>query len=358
LLVGAAVLSAALEAILRPGAPERLVWAGTVVLLAPTLLWRRAMPLAMVGVGFGVSALIPVVVGGGAREAPNTYSLAFLLVLPFALVRWGSGREVVLGGAIIVGKVGLWLTLGLMGLGDVVGGFILLFAIGAAGAALRYRAGARLRQLDQVRSLERERLARDLHDTVAHHVSAIAIRAQAGLATAASRPDAAPDALRVIEAEASLALAEMRGIVRVLRQGEPADLAPGPTGSGLERLAVGPAQEGPAVDVLISGDVAGLAAPVGAALHRLAQESVTNARRHARHASRIEVRVAVDDALVRLSVTDDGDPGTSGRQRAPGFGLAGMAERAALLGGTFQAGPNAGRGWTVTAVLPRTGPSA
>src|SRR6266851_8412303 len=81
-------------------------------------------------------------------------------------------------------------------------------------------------ELDRVQLLERERLARDLHDTVAHHVSAIAIRAQAGLATAASRPDAAAEALRVIEAEASSTLTQMRSMVRVLRRNEPADVAP------------------------------------------------------------------------------------------------------------------------------------
>ena len=94
--------------------------------------------------------------------------------------------------------------------------------------------------LEQVKLLERERLARDLHDTVAHHVSAMAIRAQAGLATMATQPDAAGEALRVIEAEASLALAEMRTMVRVLRRDVPADLAPSPVIADIERLATGP----------------------------------------------------------------------------------------------------------------------
>lgn len=107
----------------------------------------------------------------------------------------------------------------------------------ALGAAFRYRASARMRELDQVKLLERERLARDLHDTVAHHVSAIAIRAQAGLATSVLQPDAATDALHVIEAEASRTLAEMRSMVRVLRRNEPADLAPSPGITDLEQLA-------------------------------------------------------------------------------------------------------------------------
>jgi signal transduction histidine kinase len=210
-----------------------------------------------------------------------------------------------------------------------------------------------MRELDQAKLLERERLARDLHDTVAHHVSAIAIRAQAGLATAASRDGAAVEALRVIEAEASRTLAEMRSIVRVLRQYEPAGLAPSPCIADLEGLA-GSDPNGPSVDVLLSGDFAGVPPPVGAAVYRLAQESVTNARRHARHVTRIKVRVCAGHSSVRLRVSDDGDTSVLRPGGSPGYGLIGMIERARLLGGTCEAGPDPGRGWTVTAVLPRT----
>ncbi|WP_332108222.1 ATP-binding protein [Phytohabitans suffuscus] len=90
----------------------------------------------------------------------------------------------------------------------------------------------------------------------------------------------------------------------------------------------------------------------------MAQESVTNARRHARHATRIEVRVAADDTSVHLRVSDDGESSAARPAGAPGFGLIGMMERADLLGGTCAAGPNPDRGWTVTAVLPRAGASA
>jgi signal transduction histidine kinase len=85
---------------------------------------------------------------------------------------------------------------------------------------------------------------------------------------------------------------------------------------------------------------------------------VTNARRHARHATRIEVRVAADDSSVRLRVSDDGDAGLLRLTGSPGYGLAGMIERAQLLGGTCEAGPAPGGGWTVTAVLPRAGTAA
>lgn len=161
----------------------------------------------------------------------------------------------------------------------------------------------------------------------------------------------------MIEAEASRALAEMRTMVRVLRRDEPAELAPGRRIADLEQLA-SRSRSGPSVDVEIRGDLDDLPPSVGAAIYHLAQESVTNARRHARHATRIEVRVAADDTSVRLHVSDDGDPpAVRPAARPAGYGLIGMIERADLLGGTCEAGPNPDRGWTVTAVLPRTQPA-
>jgi signal transduction histidine kinase len=112
------------------------------------------------------------------------------------------------------------------------------------------------------------------------------------------------------------------------------------------------------VDVEFVGDLDDLPPTVGSAIYRLAQESVTNARRHARHATRIAVSVAADERSVRLRVSDDGDTGATRSLAAPGYGLIGMIERADLLGGTCEAGPNADRGWTVTAVLPRNGLAA
>ena len=113
--------------------------------------------------------------------------------------------------------------------------------------------------------------------------------------------------------------------------------------------------DGPAVEVELSGDLDGLRPLVGAAIYRIAQESITNAMRHARHATRVDVRVVADGDLVRVTVRDDGEAGAS--DGSSGYGLVGMTERATLLGGTLDAGPGA-EGWTVTAVLPRSGAPA
>lgn len=350
-LVGVLAPVAVLEGLLRPDLPARAVALTVTLVLVPTLLWRRTRPLAMLVASFAVTSLAPLLTGG---VRPETYTLVFVDILVYALFRWGSGREAVFGLAVMLVSVGVSAAFYGLVPADTVAAFAVMFAAVALGLAFRYRARARLRELDQVKLLEREQLARDLHDTVAHHVSAMAIRAQAGLATAASRPEAATEALRVIEAEASRTLAEMRAMVRLLRRDEPAELSPGRRIADLRQLA-GQGRVGPAVEVEISGDLDGLPPSVGAAIYRIAQESVTNARRHARHATRIAIRVAVDDTSVRLSVSDDGESAPVRSISSPGYGLIGMIERAGLLGGTCEAGPDPGRGWTVTAVLPRTG---
>jgi signal transduction histidine kinase len=186
---------------------------------------------------------------------------------------------------------------------------------------------------------------------VAHHVSAIAIQAQAGRTVAGSDPAAATRALDIIEGEASRTLAEMRTMVGVLRRGEAADMAPQPGVADIARLAT---ESGvPRVRVEISGDLGQLRPSVDAAMYRLAQESITNARRHARNATTISVQVSGDKSSIRLTVHDDGEKPIPVDDTI-GFGLAGMAERAKLLGGSFTAGPHPSRGWHVEAVVPRT----
>ena len=234
---------------------------------------------------------------------------------------------------------------------EIFTSLVFLLFPASVGAAVRYRTSSRMRALDQVRLREREQLARELHDTVAHHVSAIAIRAQAGRVVGAADPAAAMDALIVIEAEASRALTEMRMMIGTLREGDEPALAP-QQGiqdiAGLARVAGASLR----VDVDLSGELDDVGPSLGAAIYRLAQESITNAVRHARHATRVDVCVTGDDAAVHLVVSDDGEA-SAGGHRSDGYGLVGMAERAALLGGTFEAGPSNGPGWTVNAVLPK-----
>jgi signal transduction histidine kinase len=271
------------------------------------------------------------------------------LALVYALVRWGSGCEIVIGLAVVGVAAVIGTVADYTGPADVIGGFGILVAAAAGGAAFRYRAESWRRALDQIRSQERVGLARELHDMVAHHVSAIAVQAQAGRAMAGQRPEAGLEALAVIEGEASRTLAEMRAMVRVLRDGAPAEYTPQPGVADLASLAR--RDPVPVVDVELPGDLDELPLQVDAAVYRLAQEALTNALRHARNASRVEIRVVEGGGRLRLRVTDDGqiDPA---RPASHGFGLLGMTERVQLLGGTLSAGPAPGGGWAVDAELP------
>ena len=341
---------------------QNLVWPAVSLVVAlgllPTLLWRRTHPLAVVVVAFGTFGVVDVVSLLLGVEWEGLSTNVYVLLLIYSLFRWASGRHAVFAMAVV--SVPLLLSIfdtvdpatEQIPASNVVLGALVLLAAAAVGASVRYQDTARARGMDEGKLLEREQLARELHDTVAHHVSAIAVRAQAGRVVGPSDPAAALDALAVIEEEASRTLTEMRAMVGALRHGEEPDLAPQRGVADLPRLTSDPGDR-PHVKVELSGDLDGLRPSVDAALYRLAQESITNALRHARHATRVLVTVRAEDDCVRLDVDDDGDPASFDPRSASGFGLIGMAERAKLLGGTLEAGPDPQRGWTVRAVLPR-----
>ncbi|MGH9233629.1 MAG: sensor histidine kinase [Acidimicrobiales bacterium] len=355
-LVAVLVPWAAIETVVGEDLVWRPLYLILIVAVAPLLLWRRTHPLAMLALAFGLIAAVDVaaIVMDVEWEGPG--AAVMLLLFPYAVVRWGSGREAAIGLAIVLALVALGPANGAT-VGEVVGGALVLLFAAALGAAFRYRSSARLHGRDQAKLREREQLARELHDTVAHHVSAIAIQAQAGRTVAESRPEAVVDALAVVEKEASRALTEMRTIVGALRRGEQSDLTPQPGVADIERLARSTGNR-PHVDVSLTGDLGELPPSVDAALYRLAQESVTNALRHARHATLVQVVVTGDDDSVRLTVRDDGDARPADAASSSGFGLLGMAERARLLGGAFEVGPNREGGWTVNAELPKSGRGA
>jgi len=327
------------------------------VLAAGSLLWRRARPLQMILLAFGAVALadlgtIIANVDGSTVIAPG--GLAGLM-LTFAVFRWGSGRDAAI--AIVIVLVTHFVTdaaLDTPFTQSAVGSALWLLAAAVA-VIFRYRADVRDRRVAAARLGERQLLARELHDTVAHHVSAIAIQAQAGRTLGEKDPEAAMAVLQTIEEAASRSLDDMRRMVGVLRDPEAgAEMAPRAGLAQLTELAA--ARPGrPPVEVELTGRLDDLTPTVEASMYRMAQEAITNAQRHARHATRISVRVEGDDDSVRLDVSDDGDPPPG--SRTAGFGLVGMTERALLLGGSLEAGPDGDRGWHVRATVPKTGAS-
>jgi signal transduction histidine kinase len=357
LLVGGFEVATVVEAIARP----QLASQPHVILLAmalmPALLWRRSHPLTTCLVGFGVAGLLSAIQLITGTEDLGPSSMMVVLILFYCVVRWGSGREILVGMPCVAAVVALGMYAASAGRADIIGGSLLLMFIASLAAVFRARADLWQRQRTEIRTQERLALARDLHDTVAHHISAIAVQAQAGGVVVRTQPAQAAQMLAAIEAEATRTLAEMRAVVRVLRDDAREDghvdgraaYSPLPGVADLSTLARADAT--PAVDVSLTGAVTGLPRPVDAAVYRIAQEALTNARRHARSATHVTIDLSRVGDDVRLRVTDDGLT-HAGAVAPPGFGLTGMAERAQLLGGSLYAGPGAEGGWVVEAVLP------
>lgn len=350
----ALVVTAILEGTLRSDVLLPGLAVATSIVLSFGLLWRRSHPLTVVAVTFGEIAISSIIVLATGSGTFGLGTMAFILLLPYALHRWGSGREIVIGLAIILTGYATAIAADWNGFGEAAAALVFALSPALIGATVRYRSYAKSRDRAAAVLTEREQLARELHDTVAHHVSAIAIQAQAGRTLSDSDPGAPLRSLRVIEEEASKTLAEMRVMVGALRQGEEPELAPVPGLAEISRLATG-SDESPKIVVEVNGDVEAISPAVDAALYRLAQESTTNARRHARNATTVVVSVAGNDDEVQITVTDDGDPTTAGARPEPGFGLIGMSERAKLVGGRLEAGPVEAGGWAVRAWLPKSG---
>ena len=345
--------------VLEAGFREEMVWpawhAGWALVCVATLLWRPHHPLAMLILAYGaqtVAGVVPALAG-----EPNSVLdvTAVVLLLAYSLGRWASGRAVVIGSCyLLVLHLAREPLYDASGSSMVVGVGALMLPV-AIGALMRLWARSQVRTRDEIRAREREQLARDLHDTVAHHVSGILMHARAAKVRARTDPGAAAEAIDGVEDAAARTLDDMRAMVALLRHDEHADNGRAPTYgvADIPRLArdQGP---GPRVVVQTSGDLDRLPAPVESALFRAAQEAVTNAGRHAQDPTVVSVDLSRDGTTVQLRVHDDGRPATPSRVRraSPSYGLAGMRERLSLLGGEVRAGPDPEGGWTVEATVP------
>jgi signal transduction histidine kinase len=216
----------------------------------------------------------------------------------------------------------------------------------------------------QAAMAERLRIARDMHDIVAHSIGVIAIQAGAGRRVFDASPGEARDALAAIEATSRETLSGLRRMVTGLRHADPEsgpgqappDLAPGL--AGLERLAATTRDAGVRVDVDWHGSREPLPADIDLAAFRIIQEAVTNVVRHA-GTDRCQVAINRQDSELSIEVTDSGRgaPASKFSPSGPGYGITGMRERAALLGGDLSAGPRPGGGIRVAARLPLPAPA-
>jgi signal transduction histidine kinase len=242
---------------------------------------------------------------------------------------------------------------------------LLAAAVAAAGLGLARRAGGEAvardatyraaadSLLEHAARGERARIARELHDVVAHHISMIAVQAETARLTTPGLPGEGASRLLAIGDTARQALTEMRRLLGVLREdaGPTATRQPQP---GLEQLndLVDEARDAAATStrLIVQGDVVTLDPGIELTAYRLVQEALTNARRHAPGAA-VDVELHYTPEALHLRVRDNG-PGRSTEDAAPGHGLLGMRERAATVGGTLRTGASPTGGFVVEAALP------
>ncbi len=329
---------------------------------APVPLWGKAVFALGLGAPLAVRRLWPVGVfvvvlavalaAGFSGVVSGAYVAPAYALYMVALSRSGRAPTTAIAVVTVVAVLALavagapvgWAR----GAGDVVLGIAALGGSWTVGRAVRERRIYAARAAERLVTEERLRIARELHDVVAHSMGLIAVKAGVANHVMRTRPEEAHDALKVIETASRDALTEMRHLLGVLRT-EPPDLRPVPE---LGELAERARLAGVRVELAASG-LEGLPDGVRLAVHRIVQEALTNVVKHAAPA-RCTVTVAADGARARVEVTDDGPGHGVLPQKGDhqGHGLVGMRERVMMYGGAFSAGPRPEGGFRVAATIP------
>lgn len=334
------------------------------------LAFRRTHPLATAAVTLtilaAVSLVAPVLVLFWGGFVPICVAL-------FSVARHGRGRAPWAGAALGAGGMLLfdltqtvlrspselvfhWSVLTLTWLA----GYTLQVQERRARVSLQRAVDAEVTAAAQVMAAvveERTRIARELHDIVAHSVSMMVVQAGAAQQVVGEDPAYVSRALDTIRASGSEALADMRRAVAMLREAEGAgSLAPQPGVGALPGLVAESSTDELRVTLTTEGPPCSLPAGLDLAVYRIAQEALTNTRRHAQ-ATWAEVRLTYAEGLLAVEVRDNGRTGRLPRRSSPGHGLLGIRERVALYGGRVEAGPGADFGFLVRAELPVSTPA-
>jgi signal transduction histidine kinase len=325
--------------------------AAVVVCVLALLRRRRPVWAAVAALAVAVVAAVVARVAGLPAEPGPAMALG-LSVLTGSAIRWQPPRVAVAIasgglGVVAAGQIAARPSASVVAPVAGIAGAAWLAAV-AVGLALRLLEERARSTAESVRQAERLELARELHDVVAHHVTAMVIQAQAAQVLARRRPGEVAGSLAGIESAGTEALGAMRRVVGLLRDG------PAPGDEDLTALVE---RFGKPVSLrLPDGGVVGSPEVVGT-VYRIVQEALTNVSRHAAHARSVTVTVDRDahDGLT-VEVADDAPPPATRRRRG-GYGLIGMRERVEMLGGTLVAGPAPAGGWSVRAVLPAGGDS-
>lgn len=321
--------------------PFRHRWPVTVLAFTFTttlLYWSLGYARGPIFVSL-IVALIQAVLTGHRRAALVSVIAGFFL-FPWLGFIFGRSDAPTVGAVLVLAA---WLTV-LVSVAETIRS-----RRDRARAAAESRAEAGRRQATE----ERLRIARELHDSVAHSLSLINIQAGVALHLINERPEQAHEALATVKQASKEALVELRSILGVLRQvDEDAPRAPTPTLRRLDDLVAGAGAAGLDVRVEVDADLETLPRPVDLAAFRIIQESLTNVARHSDRPD-ATLRIRTDADALTVEVLDEGTgPRSAVEWPSGGNGIAGMKERAASVGGQLDAGPRPGRGFAVRARLP------
>ncbi len=335
-----------------------------VAAMAAPVAWRRRAPLAAL-VAYWVPAQIWLDATYGPHSNLPIEPFLVLLILVYTAASFADGRAQTGVVAVLVGLYGSELALlvaGLKGLGNVVPGLVFVSLAYVLGRGVRRRR-AREAFLEGERETlarvavaeERDRIARELHDVIAHSVSLIVVQAGAAQRLLERDGEGAQRALETIRTAGGDALDELRRLLDLRRDGTGPAAEPQPGVGRLEALLAQTRETGLAVDYVVSGARRPLPPGVDLAVYRIVQEALTNVRKHAGPATaRVRLEFAANG--VELVVADDGRGGVPGD--GGGHGLIGMRERVALYGGTLTSGPGATGGFEIRARIPLHGAPA
>jgi signal transduction histidine kinase len=344
-----------------PDEPPDAVGYALVVGSAMPIAWRRRAPsvvFAIVAASAGVASLFgywpevafPVLVATYSAAAYRARADVVRLALPVA-----AAASV----AIAVGERSHRRLNGISIVLDLVVTFATPALLGRLTYNRRRRAAIeRDRAAADAVAAERARIARELHDVVAHHMSVMVVQAGAARAVGANDPDAASEALRQIEASGRTGLLEMRRLLELLKADDGrAALEPQPGLAGLDPLLDGMRAAGLPVEATIEGEPRSLPPGVDLSAYRIVQEALTNTLRHA-GASRAGVRLRYAADAIEIEVVDDGRGADPSADTGAGHGLIGMRERVQLFGGDLETGSAPDGGFHVRARLPAAAEAA
>jgi signal transduction histidine kinase len=347
-----------------------VMWGGPALigtLLASALLLRR-WPLVALAVTLGGSVAIVALQARAATAVMVVLAVAAGLEICYMAATRPrrvsvAGVAMTAGVSLLIPLLGVPSTHSVL-IGSAEPGVPLVVIVASVVTIIAWLIGHSIRQAQaqaelvraqaaaQAAMAERLRIARELHDIVAHSIGVIAIQAGSGRSVFDARPGEARDALAAIEAASRETLSGLRRMVTGLRHAEhepgQAPLGPAPGLADIERLAATTRDAGVQVDVDRRDSQEPLPADIDLSAFRIIQEAVTNVVRHA-GTDRCQVCLSQQEGYLSIEVTDSGHGGSPA---GTGYGITGMRERAALLGGDFSAGPRPGGGFRVAARLP------